>query len=89
MPHGAAVKAYKKYIFQYIIGKMEYMDALMPQNMRRLFPFDWQGFGNAIVRHGTARETNKNIFSSDPLPSEAFRHQRVTWYGGIKRIRKI
>jgi hypothetical protein len=39
-PHGTAVEAYKKYIFQYIIGKMEYVNALMPQNIRRLFLFD-------------------------------------------------
>jgi hypothetical protein len=38
MPHGTAVKAHKKYLFQYITGKVEHMDALMPQNIRRLFP---------------------------------------------------
>jgi hypothetical protein len=31
------VKAYKKYIFQYITGKVEHMDALMLQDIRRFF----------------------------------------------------
>jgi hypothetical protein len=37
MPHGTAVKTYKKYIFQYIIGKVAHMDAIMLQNIRRFF----------------------------------------------------
>jgi hypothetical protein len=34
------MKAYKKYMFPYITGNVEHMDALMPQNMRRFFLFD-------------------------------------------------
>jgi hypothetical protein len=43
------------------------MNALMPQNIRRFFLFDRRGIENAIVRHGTARETHKNIFFSRSL----------------------
>jgi hypothetical protein len=88
-PHGTAVKAHKKYIFQYIIGKLEHMDALMPQDIRGFFLFDRRGIENAVVQHGTARETNKNIFSVGPFSGETFRRQHATWYGGIKHIRKI
>jgi hypothetical protein len=39
--HGIAIKTDKKQIFQYIIRKVEHMDAIMPQNSRRFFVFDW------------------------------------------------
>jgi hypothetical protein len=42
-PHGIIMKAYKKYMFPYIPGKVAHMDAIMPQNIRRLFLFDWCG----------------------------------------------
>jgi hypothetical protein len=88
-PHGTAVKAYKKYIFQYITGKLEHMDAIVPQNIRRLFLFDRWGIEDAVVRHGTARETTKNIFFSRSLFRRDIGRQCATWYGGIKRIRKF
>jgi hypothetical protein len=36
-PHDTAVKTYKKYIFPYIIGKVEHMDTIMSQTIRRFF----------------------------------------------------
>jgi hypothetical protein len=65
------------------------MDALMPKNIRGLFLFDWCGIENAVVQHGTARETHKNIFSVALFSGETFRRQHAAWYGGIKHIRKI
>jgi hypothetical protein len=56
--HGIVMKAYKKYIFQYIIGKAEHVDALMPQNIRIFFPFDRRGIKDAIVQYGY-RERNQ------------------------------
>jgi hypothetical protein len=39
-PQGIVMKACKKYIFQYITGKVAHMDAIVSQNIRRLFLFD-------------------------------------------------